>query len=95
MVLKIGEQDTFEEQPPAESENDSGHKNRQLFMMTPKFNDKVSKQSTNEKELDSELKQSSRGARNSQIEGIPMRTSNLPLRSSNVKVGGMNGISIL
>lgn len=49
MVVKIGEQDTFEEQP-LETENDSGHKNRQLFMMTPKFNDKVSKQSTNEKD---------------------------------------------
>jgi len=64
-------------------------------MMTPKFNDKVSKQSTNEKEKDSEPKQSSRTLRNSQIEGIPMRTSNIPLRQSNVKVGGMNGISIL
>ena len=93
MVIKVGEQDTFEEQP-LQTEQDSGHKNRQLFMMTPKFNDKASKLSTNEKQCDSELKQSAR-PRSSQIDGIPMRTSNLPLRSSNVKVGGMNGISIL
>ena len=43
MVVKTGEQDTFEEQPAIEPENDSGHKNKQLFMMTPKFNDKMSK----------------------------------------------------
>lgn len=53
--MVVDEQHTFEEQPQ-ETEQDSGHKNRHIFMMTPKFNDKASKQSTNEKEKDSERK---------------------------------------